>query len=82
MLYTVMGRGARSTVWPLRAALYSGWPLTFTALYIGGSCICGPVKRGSTARSSASPAVTGAVSSTAPVTSPVSVRRPRRKVAS
>ena len=31
-----MGRGVRSTVWPLRAALYSGWPLIFTALYIGG----------------------------------------------
>ena len=73
-----MGRGVRSTVWPLRAALYSGWPLILTAEYIGGSCICRPINCGKTAFSSASPTVTGAVSSAVPVTSPVSVRRPRR----
>ena len=82
MLYTVMGRGVRSTVWPLRAALYNGWPLILTAEYIGGSCINSPVNWGSTAFSSLSPTVTGAVSSAMPVMSPVSVRRPKRIVAS
>src|SRR5699024_5623808 len=51
------------------------------AEYMGGTCICGPTKRGSAASSSASPAVTGRVSSTAPVTSPVSVRLPSRRTA-
>jgi hypothetical protein len=36
---TVTSRGARSTSIPLRASLYSGWPLLrFTAEYIGGIC--------------------------------------------
>ena len=82
MAYTVMARGARSTVLPARAALYSGWPFTFTAEYMGGSWDSVPVNCGSTASSSLSPAVTGAVSSTVPVMSPVSVARPRRMVAS
>ena len=52
-----------------------------TAEYMGGTCICGPMNCGSTASSSFSPAVTGAVSSTVPVLSPVSVRAPKRRVA-
>ena len=82
MAWTVTVRGVRSTVRPWRAALYSGWPFTLTAEYIGGSWLIGPVKRGSTARSSASPAVTGAVRKTVPVRSPVSVATPRRSVPS
>ena len=47
---------------------------------MGGTCICGPINCGNTASNSFSPAVTGAVSSTVPVLSPVSVRAPRRSI--
>ena len=79
-----MGRAGRATVLPLRASLYSGWPPTFTAEYMGGVCMLRPRKRPNTAQSavSSSPAGTGAVSSTCPVMSPVLVRSPRRSVAS
>ena len=68
--------GVRSTVFPARAALYSGCPSTFTAEYVGGACCCVPVKRGSAAATASRPmsAGTAACSSVSPVTSPVSVR--------
>ena len=47
---TVISRGCRSSVRPLRAYLYSGFPPYFTAEYIGGTCSCAPTNVAKTSR--------------------------------
>lgn len=64
-------------------ALVESLPLTFTAEYIGGTWENGPRKRSrAPSSSSADSGGTGLVSSTAPVTSWVSVTTPSRTTAS
>ncbi|MPM92763.1 hypothetical protein SDC9_139899 [bioreactor metagenome] len=77
----VIGRGARSTSPPLRAMSYSFFPPILIAEYIGGICKISPVNRGSTAASISRETDGSQRSSAVPVTSCVSVTRPRRSPA-